>query len=434
MPKHAFANGLPLNVKDFGAAGNGTADDTAAVAAAIAALAAPANAFGVVNQRLYFPAGRYIIDGALVFPGRVTISGDGPYQTILYRKNAAAGDFVTLNGSNAVIRDLTLDGNKNNATTGDVLVLNGAYTAVINCTITNATLNGITVGKAAGAIAYRIEGTLVRDCKAYGVRVTAGSGSTDGLWSNCDIGRTGLSAVRIDNGAQNLVNVHTWGAGIESADSSDAHGFYVNSSSNSFSNCQAETNRGHGYFISGSASSANSIVGGATWGNRQNGVYILNAPRGVLNAVKVYNNGVGNIAGNTSVVYAGIRNEGGQRWAITGNTSYDSGAVIDNPTYPTAPTNPYIGRAAGVFTMNSHYTELAGTLPPNYNTITGNNWPSEATRSGTAIVTVGTLNSWAGNNLGAAGKPPLEDVFTSPDGTRYKLSVADGGAVSAAAI
>jgi hypothetical protein len=50
---YSMINGAPLNVKDFGAVGNGTTDDTAALTAAAAALQS--------NQTLYFPNGTYLI-------------------------------------------------------------------------------------------------------------------------------------------------------------------------------------------------------------------------------------------------------------------------------------------------------------------------------------------------------------------------------------
>lgn len=50
---YAMITGAPVNVKDFGAVGDGTTDDTAALVAAAAALQS--------NQTLYFPSGTYLI-------------------------------------------------------------------------------------------------------------------------------------------------------------------------------------------------------------------------------------------------------------------------------------------------------------------------------------------------------------------------------------
>jgi hypothetical protein len=81
-----------FNVKDFGAIGNGIADDTIAIKAAVAAASV---AGGVV----YAPAGKYRLSETVVInaPG-VYIKGDGMYITTFYR-TGTYGDtfFVTRN-------------------------------------------------------------------------------------------------------------------------------------------------------------------------------------------------------------------------------------------------------------------------------------------------------------------------------------------------
>lgn len=74
-----------VSVKDFGAVGDGVADDTAAL-----------NAFLLVAKRGHIPAGRYKITGALNFQSNQTLTGDGAatvfvfnaepvaYQSVLY--------------------------------------------------------------------------------------------------------------------------------------------------------------------------------------------------------------------------------------------------------------------------------------------------------------------------------------------------------------
>jgi hypothetical protein len=51
-----MVTGAPVNVKDFGAAGDGVADDTAAIVSAAATLQD--------NQTLYFPSGVYLVSAA----------------------------------------------------------------------------------------------------------------------------------------------------------------------------------------------------------------------------------------------------------------------------------------------------------------------------------------------------------------------------------
>jgi len=63
-----------ISVKDFGATGDGTTDDTAAIQAAVDA---------AENSELYFPAGDYKLTSDIAIPGRITIRGAGIRQTLL---------------------------------------------------------------------------------------------------------------------------------------------------------------------------------------------------------------------------------------------------------------------------------------------------------------------------------------------------------------
>ena len=59
---YSMITGAPANVKDFGATGDGTTDDTAAIQAAITYIYSFANAGGTGRPpALYFPTGTYLI-------------------------------------------------------------------------------------------------------------------------------------------------------------------------------------------------------------------------------------------------------------------------------------------------------------------------------------------------------------------------------------
>jgi hypothetical protein len=73
-----------VNVKDFGAVGNGVADDTAALQAAVAAAA---------GKTVYLPAGTYQLLSPLVIESAVTLAGDGQGRTFI--RGAHAGNIVT---------------------------------------------------------------------------------------------------------------------------------------------------------------------------------------------------------------------------------------------------------------------------------------------------------------------------------------------------
>ena len=97
-----------LSVRDFGAVGDGTQDDTASIIAAITAAA---------GKSLYLPRGTYIVTATTaryqILPvyANTTIYGDGP-QTIIKVKSSS-GSYSTLfyPGSNCSFHDLTIDQN-----------------------------------------------------------------------------------------------------------------------------------------------------------------------------------------------------------------------------------------------------------------------------------------------------------------------------------
>lgn len=91
---YSMITGAPVNVKDFGATGDGTTDDTAAIQAAINYCTSLSNR----KQTLYFPANnvkaQYNITAPLVISGRLNIVGDGEFSTTIYAINFTAGQFI----------------------------------------------------------------------------------------------------------------------------------------------------------------------------------------------------------------------------------------------------------------------------------------------------------------------------------------------------
>jgi Pectate lyase superfamily protein len=109
----------PINVKDYGAKGDGVTDDTAAINAAFTA---------AVGGKCYLPAGTYMVSGttgvafggntSLIIPatGNIEIFGDGPGVTIIKHVGGSANENILAGGTtfacpNVTIRDLTINGN-----------------------------------------------------------------------------------------------------------------------------------------------------------------------------------------------------------------------------------------------------------------------------------------------------------------------------------
>jgi hypothetical protein len=114
---------LVFNVKDYGALGNGSHDDTEAIRKAIEACVAAGG--GIV----FFPAGTYLT-AKQTLPSLVTLAGSGVMATILKLKGGTNDNLIETEGFQALIaggpgwgpshfgvRDMTLDGNKTENTT-----------------------------------------------------------------------------------------------------------------------------------------------------------------------------------------------------------------------------------------------------------------------------------------------------------------------------
>jgi len=90
---NAKDNNLELNVKDFGAVGDGVTDDTSAVGEAIAAL--PSG-----SSSIYFPEGSYLLSAQLTIADKpVSISGDGIGVSILKWSSGSTSSGISISQS-----------------------------------------------------------------------------------------------------------------------------------------------------------------------------------------------------------------------------------------------------------------------------------------------------------------------------------------------
>lgn len=154
---------LVVNVKDFGALGDGTANDTASIQAAI-----NASPTGAV---LYFPAGVYMISATLLLKSRRTYRGPGTSTagdaiirqipgTNLSAPLMAAEVWASATATGCdepiTVRDLQIDGNRgaNSGSTSGLLLINYwshvSRVCVFNCsdaaiTLTDRKSNGLDI-------------------------------------------------------------------------------------------------------------------------------------------------------------------------------------------------------------------------------------------------------------------------------------------------
>ena len=163
-----------LNVKDFGAIGDGTADDTAAFLAAAAAV--PAS-----GACIYVPSGTFMVGSAVLLKANTHLRGNGPQATTIKMKNGSnvaglIGNAV--NGASFIsVSDLTVDGNKANNGAGTSQGINMVQVSQVtlrNVEVANVNGHGVTisgngVNTTRGAHVSRV---YVHHCDLFGFVVT----------------------------------------------------------------------------------------------------------------------------------------------------------------------------------------------------------------------------------------------------------------------
>lgn len=306
-----------LSVKDFGAAGDGVADETAALQAALAALPA-------AGGRLYLPAGRYRVSAPLVLDKPGVVFGDGPASVLA--TDAAGGDVLTVSAANARVSDLAFAASvtrtagayvrlaakdtrlerflMTGAATGVAIaagvnrvqvadgVLTGttlpASTAVVIEGGDNLGLRGLVVPVAGGfgtgiwlqaCGRVVIEGCRIQQC-SYGITIapTAGQACHDVWVSACQIEACGLHSVRIAaHGAGAFVGralfrgcrlVGAGGNGVDIAASSGGTVSWAR-----LEHCFVMSNAANGLVLTGAGVVQSAMVGGS---------YALNGDAGIL--------------------------------------------------------------------------------------------------------------------------------------------------------
>ena len=121
-----------INVKEFGAVGDGRTDDTAAIQKAL-------DKASRNNAIVYFPGGIYSVDPkrTLSVKSNTKIQGDGPSTTIQANGNIFGWELVRVSGQNVEISNISFDGNK---LVNRVLVVNGGSSniKISNVKVANA--------------------------------------------------------------------------------------------------------------------------------------------------------------------------------------------------------------------------------------------------------------------------------------------------------
>lgn len=278
---YSMISGASVNVMDFGATGNGSTDDTAAIQAAIdycrLALnpASSNHVGGLFNQspyQIFFPAGKYKISTPLVFDFIVDIVGEtngsyGTFATQLVFSNTTAG-LVFLFSLPA-------------AYGGPGYPTYDSITNTVTSFVPNAGVPGqILNGQAATgwAVHSSIKNLSIQGSGATGVYNTTFAG----IESRCSLSMNsvyvkGFKGPGLRINASNSFAVPNLAGGANGGyfshcqfDGNDGHGLYVvggDANINTFVDCQFTNNKGWGVYDQSSL--GNTYMGGQSSYNAQ---------------------------------------------------------------------------------------------------------------------------------------------------------------------
>jgi hypothetical protein len=184
-------------VTEYGAVGDGVADDTAAIQACVNACSA-----------VIFPSG-YFLTKSIVINGRTRIQGQGNATFIKVHPDATGNIFsLTDNSGETIIEKLRIDGSQ--ATKGNVV--NGIGDDNPGSTFTKQSIrikdievigvNGTAFNFPARSMTYIIDGCITWNCNGYGIYLGNGS---DSEIRGCHIGGTAKAGISINGSNYRIV-------------------------------------------------------------------------------------------------------------------------------------------------------------------------------------------------------------------------------------
>lgn len=338
-----------LSVKDFGATGDGTTDDTTAFQNALTAAA---------GKSLYVPNGTYLCTGLTIYSG-TNMYGDSPTTSIIKAKGTLGSTTPLLKNPNQsgtaysytdvgiTLRNIRFDGNNLGSRTAELVSFGKVNDLHIdNCQVYNVQYIGLAL---AGCLSVTVTNCTFTECGSDSVIVEGGAA----LW----MGPAGDTTKAFDvSVSDSSFNNNNWSAMYANGDRLSIIGNYLSS------------NKESGIFMTGS----NNVIAD-NWISGQTKKYIS------ASGIEV-GGGFHTISGNfigdcdndcislTDVQYA----------TITGNTLYNPGRNL--ATYPNASCIGFISLTAS-------------PNQPRYILIVGNNMWAPASDAYAAVYFYGTTSA-----------------------------------------
>jgi hypothetical protein len=194
---YSMVNGAPINVLDYGAVGNGVADDTNAIQNALTYAAS------VNGCIVFFPPGVYKCDGVLTLPGTpigISIEGSGRDNTgqsssrIVYTGTAAVFFNLPLINTRFISIDNISFESTNAAFTGRLVRLNVFNLSISRCNFSSANDQAFALLDISQSVGAKISTSYFRQ----GQYCVYGVGMTTVLFDECNIGSHGSYGAWLD--------------------------------------------------------------------------------------------------------------------------------------------------------------------------------------------------------------------------------------------
>lgn len=234
-----YATPLFVNVKDFGAKGDNSTDDTTAINNAIsgspvgATIFFPAGTYLISNRIVLYPNRQYVGAGAALGNGASTLKQKngtnltgGLLVAQAWNTNAAVCDYPVL------LQNICVDGNSaNNATsTAHGIVLTNFWARVIDCAVFNVKGDGIrltdTTANGTNIVSNSCSENVIRGCKldtigGDGIRNVSGNGNSnmDGFCVDNLISTVTGNGILLDKASGWVIRRnHLYGIGVSGID------------------------------------------------------------------------------------------------------------------------------------------------------------------------------------------------------------------------
>lgn len=236
---HSLANGnvavlqspRAINIRQYGATGDGSTDDTLAIQAALDKAAT--FAFGFVPG-VYIPEGKYLTTGVVV-ASYITLFGDGDMSILSLPADVAAGTYsivsITQDSANSIVmRNFSIWGDNNNQAN-------------------SPTVYGLRIDTDAPIIYNRFEGLYIKECSTSALFVAAGSGGIDNSFFDRCMFRDSTGSANVYINAADKVDFVQ--CRIRSGKTGSGHGVLLDNtgvSRVSFKDCRIDDNLGIGIY------------------------------------------------------------------------------------------------------------------------------------------------------------------------------------------